>query len=123
MRRFFADDPARAPALNKVPLVRWRKGLRYVSSMHHLNDPALNCTVFQRPEAISGVLFHFKYVNLLREKAAEELQRGEHYAGSTEYKAYLDAGDVVLHDPQLSLRYRGSAQLAELGFMQCGTWF
>jgi hypothetical protein len=123
MRRFFADDPLRAPALNKVPLVRWRKGLRYVSSMHHLSDPALNCTVYKRPDAISGVLFHFKYVNLLREKAAEELKRGEHYAGSTEYKAYLDAGDIVLYDPHLSLRYEGSAQLSTLGFLQRGTWF
>jgi len=123
MRRFFADVPERAPALNKVPLVHWRRGLRYVSSMHHLNDPSLNCPIYQRPDAISGVLFHFKYVNLLREKAAEELQRGEHYAGSQEYKAYLDAGDVVLYDPQLSLRYQGSLQLQNLGFMQCGTWF
>lgn len=123
MRRFFADKPEQAPALNKVPLVRWRKGLYYVSSMHHLNEPSLNCTVFQRPDAISGVLFHFKYVNLLREKAAEELQRGEHYAGSVEYKAYLDAGDVVLYDPQLSIRFEGSAQMQRLGFMQTGTWF
>lgn len=123
MRRFFADAPERAPALNKVPLVRWRKGLRYVSSMHHLNDPGLNCTVFRRPEAVSGVLFHFKYVNLLQQKAAEEIRRGEHYAGSVEYRAYLDAGDVVLFDPQLSVRYRDSEQLQDMGFMQRGTWY
>lgn len=123
MRRFFADTPERAPALNKVALVRWRKGLRYESSMHHLNDPSLNCTVLGRPEAVSGVLFHFKYVNLLQQKAAEEIQRGEHYAGSVEYKAYLDAGDAVLYDPQLSVRYENSAQLQRLGFMQAGTWF
>ncbi len=123
MRRFFADAPERAPALNKVPLVRWRSGLLYRSSMHHLNAPELNCTVFKRPEAVSGVLFHFKYVNLLQEKAAEEIRRGEHYAGSIEYRAYLDAGDIVLYDPQLSVRYRGSEQLQDLGFMQRGTWF
>src|SRR5574343_44736 len=123
MRRFFAEAPERAPALNKVPLVLWRRGLRYVSSMHHLNDPALNCTVYKRPEAVSAVLFHFKYVSLLSEKAAEEVRRGEHYAGSVEYRAYLDAGDVVLFDPQLSVRYRDSEQLQDLGFMQRGTWF
>ena len=123
MRRFFGDTPDRAPALNKVPLVRWRKGLRYVSSMHHLNDPALNCTVLGRPEAVSGVLFHYKYVNLLQQKAAEEIQRGEHYAGSLEYKAYLDAGDAVLFDPNVSVRYEGSRQLQRLGFMQSGSWY
>jgi hypothetical protein len=123
MRRFLPEAPARAPALNKVPFVKWRRGLRYVSSMHHLNDPALNCTVLDRPDAVSGVLFHFKYVNLLTAKAAEEMQRGEHYAGSLEYRAYLDAGDPVLHDPEVSLRYTGPAQLQALGFMQAGTWF
>lgn len=123
MRRFFADTPDRAPALNKVPLVRWRKGYRYVSSMHHLNQPELNCTVLGRPEAISGALFHFKYVNLLQQKAAEEVVRGEHYAGSVEYKAYLDAGDPVLFDRQVSVRYRDSSQLEQLGFVQRGTWF
>ncbi|MGM9487221.1 glycosyltransferase family 2 protein [Ideonella sp. YS5] len=123
MRRFFADNPEQAPALNKVPLVRWANGLRYVSSMHHLNDTSLNCTVNGRADAVSGVLFHFKYVSLLREKASEEMVRGEHYAGSTEYKAYFEAGDVRLYDPEISLRYAGSGQLQRLGFMQAGTWF
>jgi hypothetical protein len=123
MRRFLPETPERAPALNKVPFVKWRHGLRYVSSMHHLNDPALNCTVLDHPEAVSGVLFHFKYVNLLTAKAAEEMQRGEHYAGSQEYRAYLDAGDPVLHDPEVSVRYRDSAQLQALGFMQAGAWY
>jgi hypothetical protein len=122
MRRFFADRPEQAPALNKVPLVRWRHGLRYVSSMHHLNDPTLNCTVMDRPEAVSGALFHFKYVNLLQQKASEEMVRKEHYAGSQEYKAYAEAGDVVLYDPEISVRYVDSGQLTGLGFMQAGTW-
>ena len=123
MRRFLSGAPQRAPALNKVPFVKWRRGLRYVSSMHHLNDPSLNCPVLGAPEAVSGVLFHFKYVNLLSAKAAEEMRRGQHYAGSQEYRAYLDAGDLLLHDPDVSIRYAGSAQLESLGFMQAGTWY
>ncbi len=123
MRRLFSRDPHRAPALNKVPLVNWPRGTRYVSSMHHLNRPALNCTVKGNPHAVSGALFHFKYVNLLTEKAAEEMRRGEHYSGSVEYKAYLDAGDAVLFDPDVSVRYRDSRQLQQLGFMQAGAWY
>lgn len=123
LRRFVPQAPQQAPAVNKVPFVRWRKGLRYVSSMHHLNDKSLNCTVLREPRAVSGVLFHFKYVNLLTAKAAEEMKRGEHYAGSAEYRAYLEAGDILLHDPEVSLRYAGPAHLCELGFMQAGTWF
>lgn len=123
MRRFFADMPDRAPALNKVPLVRWRRGLRYLSSTHHLSDPALNCPQRARPEAVSGVLAHFKYLDVLSAKAAEEMQRGQHYAGSTEYRAYAQAGDLTLFDPQISVRYEGSRQLQQLGFMQAGGWF
>jgi glycosyltransferase involved in cell wall biosynthesis len=123
MRRFFADNPAKAPALNKVPLIKWRAGLRYVSSMHHTSRRELNCTVRGNPLAVSGVLFHFKYVNLLTAKAQEEMKRGEHYDGSAEYKAYLDAGDPVLHDPEVSVRFGGTRQLQELGFMQAGGWF
>jgi hypothetical protein len=122
-RCFLPDSPQLAPALNKVPLVRWERGLHYVSSMHHLNRARFNCTVLGDPLAVSGVLFHFKYVNLLAAKAQEELVRGEHYAGSREYRAYLDAGDPVLHDPQVSVRLRDTRQLAELGFMQAGGWF
>lgn len=123
MRRLFADLPMKAPALNKVPLIRWEPGLHYVSSMHHTNRRDFNCTVRGNPQAVSGVLFHFKYVNLLTQKAAEEMRRGEHYDGSAEYKAYLDAGDPVLHDPEVSVRFTGTRQLRELGFMQAGGWF
>jgi hypothetical protein len=123
MRRFNPGQPRLAPALNKVPLVRWERGLRYVSSMHHLNQPRYNCTVTGDPQAVSGVLFHFKYVNLLLGKAREEMLRGEHYADSREYRAYLDAGDPRLYDPEVSVHYRGPGQLAELGFMQAGGWF
>lgn len=123
MRRFFADNPMKAPALNKVPLIRWQPGLRYESSMHHTNRREVNCTVRGNRLAVSGVLFHFKYVNLLTQKAAEEMKRGEHYDGSAEYKAYLDAGDPVLFDPEISVRFGGTRQLQELGFMQAGGWF
>ena len=106
-----------------MPLVRWERGLYYVSSMHDLNRARFNCTVLGDPRAVSGVLFHFKYVNLLTAKAEEEIVRGEHYAGSREYRAYLDAGDPVLYDADVSVRYRDPRQLAELGFMQAGGWF
>ncbi len=122
-RCFLPDTPALAPALNKVPLVRWERGMHYVSSMHHLNRPQLNCTVLNNPLAVSGVLFHFKYVNLLLAKSEEELVRGEHYAGSREYQAYLEAGDPILFDPEVSVHYRGPLQLTELGFMQAGGWY
>jgi len=122
-RRFFADAPDEAPALNKLPLVRWERGLRYVSSTHFLNRPGHNLFLSGHPEAVSGVLLHYKFVAGLIDKSAEEVQRREHYAGAAEYRSYAMRGDVVLHDPQVSLRYDGPAQLERLGFMQRGTWF
>jgi len=35
-RLFFDKEPERAPALNKIPLVRWKRGYVYVSSTHAL---------------------------------------------------------------------------------------
>ena len=35
-RCFFPDRPERAPALNKIPLVRWNRAYAYVSSTHML---------------------------------------------------------------------------------------
>lgn len=123
LRRFFPDTPHLAPALNKVPLIKWERDLRYVSSMHHLNRPEYNCTVLDNPLAVSGVLFHFKYLSLLTEKAAEEIQRGQHYADSSEYRAYLDAGDPILFDPEISVRFGGTKALQNQGFMQAGGWY
>lgn len=41
-RVFFADNPERAPALNKVPLVKWHRDYAYVSSTHMLLPRGLN---------------------------------------------------------------------------------
>ncbi|MDZ7811998.1 MAG: glycosyltransferase family 2 protein [Ideonella sp.] len=123
LRCLFHQSPERAPALNKVCLVRWRKGLRYESSMHHLNVQSLNGDLRYSPEATSGAIFHFKYVNLLATKAQEEMNRGEHYDNSFEYKAYADAPDLVFFDPAVSIKYIGSHQLLDHGFLQAGIWF
>ena len=41
-RVFFADNPKKAPALNKIPLVKWNKRYTYVSSTHMLLPRGLN---------------------------------------------------------------------------------
>lgn len=43
-RVFFADNPEQAPALNKIPLVKWTRGNVYVSSTHTLLPRGLNKT-------------------------------------------------------------------------------
>ncbi|QUJ78067.1 glycosyltransferase family 2 protein [Sulfitobacter albidus] len=123
-RVFFRDEPARAPALNKVPLVKWDKRYVYVSSTHMLLPRGLN-QVYDEwgGEKASGVLLHAKFIDTFGAKAAEELERGQHYAGSVEYKAYAER---VRENPQLwckwSEKYINWRQLEILGLMSKGNW-
>ena len=123
-RMFFADEPERAPALNKVPLVKWDKRFVYVSSTHMLLPRGLNLVYDEwGGEKASGVLLHAKFLDTFSAKAQEELERGQHYAASREYKAYADS---LKDDPQLwckwSEKYINWRQLEILGLMSKGNW-
>lgn len=123
-RAFFADRPAQAPALNKIPLVKWRRRYAYVHSTHMLLPRGLNLTYDQwGGELASGALLHAKFLHTLREKADEEARRGQHYAGGREYAAYR-AG--LAESPDLwtewSERYINWRQLEMLGLMSKGNW-
>ncbi len=123
-RMFFADRPKKAPALNKIPLVKWHRKYAYVSSTHALLPRGLN-RVFETGggEKASGALLHAKFLDTFGAKAQEELKRNQHYAESAEYKAYAE----VLEDaPELwckwSERYINWRQLEILGLMSKGNW-
>jgi len=123
-RVFFKDNPTKAPALNKVPLVKWNRRYVYVSSTHMLLPRGLN-QVYDEwgGEKASGVLLHAKFLDTFSAKALEELERGQHYAGSIEYKAYAES---LQADPQLwckwSERYINWRQVEILGLMSKGNW-
>ena len=90
---FFADLPERAPALNKIPLVKWDRDYAYVSSTHMLLPRGLNLVYDEwGGEKASGCLLHAKFLDTFAAKAEEEMERGQHYANSHEYRAYR-AGD------------------------------
>ncbi|MEZ5798850.1 MAG: glycosyltransferase family 2 protein [Paracoccaceae bacterium] len=123
-RTFFADDPRRAPALNKIPLVKWDKSYAYVSSTHMLLPRGLNL-VFDEwgGEKASGCLLHAKFLDTFAQKAEEEMARGEHYAHSREYIAYRDG---LASQPDMwckwSEKYINWRQLEILGLMSKGNW-
>ncbi|MEP2714944.1 glycosyltransferase family 2 protein, partial [Pseudophaeobacter sp.] len=123
-RVFFADEPKRAPALNKTPLVKWDRRYAYVSSTHSLLPRGLN-QVYETDggEKASGALLHTKFLDTLGSKATEELARSEHYANSREYKAYAEA---LEQQPELwckwSEKYINWRQLEILGLMSKGNW-
>jgi hypothetical protein len=123
-RVFFPDRPERAPALNKIPLVRWHRSYAYVSSTHSLLPRGLNLVYDEwGGEKASGVLLHTKFLDTFHAKAREELTRREHYAASTEYKAYAARLD---DNPDLwcrwSEKYINWRQLEILGLMSKGNW-
>ncbi len=123
-RRFFADRPAKAPALNKTPLVKWRKHFVYTSSTHLLLPRSLNQT-YERDggEKICGALLHTKFLPDLATRAQEELHRSQHYDNSVEYRAYADNPQALdqLWTPQSS-KYLGWQQLERLGLISLGGW-
>ncbi|MEX3017280.1 glycosyltransferase family 2 protein [Gymnodinialimonas hymeniacidonis] len=123
-RAFFQDNPERAPALNKTPLVYWQKHYTYASSTHMLLPRGLNLVYDEwGGEKASGVLLHAKFLDTFTKKAAEELERREHYAASAEYKAYADG---LRENPDFwtkwSEKYINWRQLEILGLMSKGNW-
>jgi len=123
-RAFFRDTPERAPALNKIPLVKWNRAYSYVSSTHMLLPRGLN-QVYDEwgGEKASGCLLHAKFLSTFNDKAREELERRQHYANSHEYRAYNKA---LRSHPDLwckwSEKYINWRQLEILGLMSKGNW-
>jgi hypothetical protein len=123
-RVFFSQDPARAPALNKIPLVKWHRSYAYVSSTHMLLPRGLNLVYDEwGGEKASGCLLHAKFLHTLTGKAEEELGRRQHYAASAEYRAYAatlaETRDLWC---KWSEKYINWRQLEILGLMSKGNW-
>lgn len=124
MRSFFRKKPQFAPALNKIPLVKWSRGNVFVSSTHNLLPRGLN-KVFDEwgGQKACGCLLHTKFLSSFADKATEELRRKQHYAASREYRSYVKNLDseLCLWTEQ-STKYTGWQQLEQLGLMSRGNW-
>jgi hypothetical protein len=123
-RLFFGDTPAKAPAMNKIPLVKWHPSYAYVSSTHMLLPRGLNLVYDAAGgEKPSGCLLHAKFLDTFALKAEEELKRGQHYAESHEYRAYREG---IAKERDLwcnwSEKYINWRQLEILGLMSKGNW-
>lgn len=123
-RAFFTEEPQRAPALNKIPLVKWDRAYTYVSSTHMLLPRGLNLVYDEwGGEKTSGCLLHAKFLDTFSHKSVEELKRKQHFANSHEYRAYNDG---LAQNPDLwckwSEKYINWRQLEILGLMSKGNW-
>lgn len=123
-RNYFSNAPQKAPALNKIPLVHWKRDYAYVSSSHMLLPRGLN-QVYDTlgGEKASGVLLHAKFVEPFVAKTEEEMRRREHYRDGTEYDAYRNAMDRPSDLwCKWSEEYINWRQLEILGLMSKGNW-
>jgi hypothetical protein len=123
-RVLFADAPARAPTLNKLPLIRWRRGDAYLNSTHSALPPALNLA-WDGPgdTRLSGALLHTKFLPDAPQRAARDAAQGEHFARPAEmadYYARLAAGPDFWHPG--AVRFSGWRQIEALGLMSAGGW-
>ena len=123
-RVFCRDDPWRAPALNKVPLVRWKRGYAYTSSMHLTSWWKLNRPHGRHEVRPTGCLLHFKFLSAVTQKVVEEMQRNQHYDNSYEYRKYNELLAVGADELfcEISLRYSDTAALMKQGLMHAGLW-
>jgi hypothetical protein len=120
-RVFFKDKPELAPALNKIPLVKWSKESVFISSTHNMLPRSLNVVYDTNGgQKACGCLMHTKFLNTLSTKAQEELERKQHYAASREYKEYAATSKEMW--TRFSTRYKDWEQLEDLGLMSRGSW-
>lgn len=118
-RVFFADDPARGPTLNKLPLVKWHWRQAYLNSTHSILPAALNAA-YRGPggPGPSGVLLHTKFLPDSAARAEEERRRQQHFGDPAAFAAYHHAVEAR---PEAwwtgTSRYEGPAQLTQLGLM------
>lgn len=123
-RAFFADNPGRAPTLNKLPLVKWSWRNVWQNSTHSLLPPHLNAA-YDGPGAatLSGVLLHTKFLPDITDRARSEQVRAQHFHDPAVFDDYYDAvaeAPVLAHDG--SVRFTGWQQLETLGLMSRGGW-
>ncbi|MEX0346884.1 MAG: glycosyltransferase family 2 protein [Rhizobiaceae bacterium] len=103
------------PCLNKIPLIKWRKGMKYLVSMHFHSGARLS--------AVTGNLLHFKFLEGFVEtsKAQVKANTGVVEKSLQERAAYLDEIDqnphIVFRNEQ-SVFYEGTDQLVRLGWMR-----
>jgi hypothetical protein len=100
----------KAPALFKVPLIKWQPSYNYTASTHVLNPVKLS--------AMTGILAHFKFFSDFHARVVSAVKSGQYSNGSAEYKRYLnhfEATGNFMYDG--SLKYTSSEDTLKAGLM------
>ena len=106
------DRDKNSPFLLNVPLIKWRKDLKYEAGTHAMSNVKI--------ASLTGGKQHFKLFSDFYTYAEVETSRKEHWNNASEYATYWD---VLSKNPRLSamydgsLEYQDSMQLVNLGLM------
>ena len=106
------DREKLSPYLINVPLIKWRKDLKYEVGTHIISNLKI--------AELSGAKLHFKFFSDFYTCAETESSRNEHWDNAAQYKSYWD---VLSKKNNLSamyegsIKYKDSIQLIELGLM------
>ncbi len=113
-KRQFGDEAEYL--VTKVPLLKYTPDVVLAGGQHWTSHAA------ERIAHQACAVLHFKYFASFVDYARQEATRQEHSEGGRQYQAYdrrlSDADNLVLHDPAESIRFRGSGQLVELGWIR-----
>lgn len=95
------DKPHYAPALIKVPLIKWQTGYDRLTS-HTVSGPRQDEMAQAR-----GALLHFKFFTDFHEKSKKHVANGQYLHGSQEYQRYIMH---MARNPERSFMYEGSVR-------------
>ena len=106
--------------LMKYPVIFWDESCYFGSSPHRPLPYGRNF-----PKTW-GTLLHFKFYGNYQEKFTEAVREEQHFGGSIHYKNMMKeitkSGHIDLYDETVSVKFTGSQQLVDLGFMTPISW-
>lgn len=121
-RIYFSHNVWEGPALNKTPLVFWKRHYAFLRATHLLWPPQLNGGTLAG-QKLRGVLLHFKFLSDWTTKVARESVRRQH---TDEYKAYstamtsMDDGPDFVGSP--TGEYQSWRSLEQDGLLDGNAW-
>jgi len=100
------------PSMRKLPLVRWRKGFKYLYSTHSSSPIRL--------ADITGALLHFKFFSSFGSFAEREMARGDRVQ-TADYENYvrLTREQNLVFKNDASVKYESSTTLVDQGVAVC----
>jgi len=107
------DADERQYLLSKLPLIKFDPSCRLYRGQQGASHPQI--------AGARGALLHFKYFEGFHRLVEAEIERGQKWKDSHEYKQYAQTlakdPELSLYDPAHSVRFENSQQLVELGVM------